>query len=86
MSPEGKTPKPVRRKAAGIGDNSSNEGYLDGQLLIAMPVMGNRKPATRRAFRCVAGAAETTHMFSIITWPKPEHDTCVAPCIRRAKS
>ena len=41
MSPEGKTPKPVRRKAAGIGDNSSNDGYLDGQLLIAMPVMGD---------------------------------------------
>ena len=40
MSPEGKTPKP-RRKAARIGDNSSNEGYLDGQMLIAMPVMGN---------------------------------------------
>src|SRR6476620_10307019 len=41
MSPEGKTPKPARRKVAGIGDNSSNEGYLDGQLLIAMPVMGD---------------------------------------------
>ena len=41
MSPEGKTPKPVRRKAAGIGDNSSGEGYLDGRLLIAMPVMGD---------------------------------------------
>jgi len=26
------------------------------------------------------------HMWSIITWPKPEHDTCVAPSIRRAKS
>ncbi len=26
------------------------------------------------------------HMLSIITWPKPEHDTCVAPSIRRAKS
>ena len=24
------------------------------------------------------------HMFSIITWPKPEHDTCVAPSISRA--
>src|SRR3954462_7550891 len=41
MSPEGKTPKPVRRKAARLGDNSSNDGYLDGQLLIAMPVMGD---------------------------------------------
>jgi putative transcriptional regulator len=41
MSPEGKTPKSVRRKAAGIGDSSSGEGYLDGRLLIAMPVMGD---------------------------------------------
>ena len=41
MSPEGKTPKPVRRKIAGVGDSSSADGYLDGQLLIAMPVMGD---------------------------------------------
>ena len=26
------------------------------------------------------------HMWSIITCPKPEQDTCVAPSIRRAKS
>ncbi len=26
------------------------------------------------------------YIWSIITWPKPEHDTCVAPSIRRAKS
>jgi hypothetical protein len=30
--------------------------------------------------------AATDHMWSIITCPKPEHDTCVAPSIRRAKS
>jgi len=41
MDPEGKKPRIVRRKAAGVGDNSSNRGYLDGQLLIAMPVMGD---------------------------------------------
>ena len=41
MSPEGKTSKPVRRKIAGVGDNASAEGYLDGQLLIAIPVMGD---------------------------------------------
>src|SRR3981189_1916972 len=41
MDPEDKTPKTVRREAAGIGDNSSSQGYLDGQLLIAMPVMGD---------------------------------------------
>src|SRR5437867_2347231 len=26
------------------------------------------------------------HMRSIIAWPKPEQDTCFAPCIWRAKS
>src|ERR1700756_1311542 len=41
MDPEGKTPKIVGRQAAGIGDNASGRGYLDGQLLIAMPVMGD---------------------------------------------
>src|SRR6201994_41072 len=41
MGPEGKKAKTVRRKAAGIGDNSPDDGYLDGQLLIAMPVMGD---------------------------------------------
>src|SRR5438045_9284222 len=41
MDPEGKTRRIVGRQAAGIGDNSSERGYLDGQLLIAMPVMGD---------------------------------------------
>jgi putative transcriptional regulator len=39
MDPEGKKPKTIRRKAAGSGDNSAGRGYLDGQILIAMPVM-----------------------------------------------
>jgi len=41
MGPEGKKPGNVRREAAGIGHNSPDDGYLDGQLLIAMPVMGD---------------------------------------------
>ena len=41
MDPEGKKPKTARRKDAGIGDNSAGPGYLDGRLLIAMPVMGD---------------------------------------------
>ena len=41
MSSEGKKPRPARRKAAPAGDNASGEGYLDGRLLIAMPVMGD---------------------------------------------
>ena len=42
-----------------------------------------------RRFRADGGlsqAGEADHMWSIITWPKPEHETCVAPSIRRAKS
>lgn len=41
MDPEGKKPRTARRQAAGAGDNSADRGYLDGQLLIAMPVMGD---------------------------------------------
>ena len=41
MDPEGKRPSVVRREAPGAGDNSANRGYLDGRLLIAMPVMGD---------------------------------------------
>src|SRR5579872_2684599 len=41
MNPEGKRHGDIRRKVTGIGDDASNGGYLDGQLLIAMPVMGD---------------------------------------------
>ena len=34
MDPEGKGSGNVRRRAAGIDDNSAKRGYLDGQLLI----------------------------------------------------
>ena len=32
------------------------------------------------------GVLGRAHLGSIITCPKPEHDTCVAPSIKRAKS
>jgi len=41
MRPEGKTPRSVSSRAAGIGGVSSDHGYLDGQILIAMPVMSD---------------------------------------------
>src|ERR1700758_1631291 len=49
MDPQGKRTGDGRRKIAGLGDikpvgagdNSSGRGYLDGRLLIAMPVMGD---------------------------------------------
>src|ERR1700759_4325025 len=39
MEPERKRSKGTRRKAAEAGDNLAGRGYLDGQILIAMPVM-----------------------------------------------
>jgi putative transcriptional regulator len=41
MNREGKASRTVRSEVAGMADNSSENGYLDGQLLIAMPVMGD---------------------------------------------
>jgi putative transcriptional regulator len=41
MDPEGKKRRIVRGDSSGVGDVSSNQGYLDGHLLIAMPVMGD---------------------------------------------
>jgi putative transcriptional regulator len=41
MDPEDKRPRTARRKDADIGDSSTGPGYLDGRLLIAMPVMGD---------------------------------------------
>src|SRR3978361_90505 len=41
MDPEGKRPSVFRREASASSDNSAARGYLDGHLLIAMPVMGD---------------------------------------------
>jgi hypothetical protein len=43
-----------------------------------------KKPEQVRLFTTVV--LKRDYMFSIMTWPKPEHDTWVAPSIRRAKS
>jgi putative transcriptional regulator len=39
MDPEGKRPRQIRRRTARGGDDAASRGYLDGQILIAMPVM-----------------------------------------------
>src|SRR5438045_4282925 len=52
MDPEGKKPGNVRREAAGIGHNSPDDGYLDGQLLIAVPVMGDRRFERSLIYMC----------------------------------
>ena len=41
MGPASKRPRFGLGQTAGGSDNSSGRGYLDGQLLIAMPVMGD---------------------------------------------
>src|SRR3954468_19792633 len=56
MSPEGKRSSEMRRKVTGIGDNSSKHGYLDGQLLIAMPVMGDPRFERSVIYLCAHSA------------------------------
>src|ERR1700741_3149540 len=64
MDPLGKKPGDIRRrpsrtgagKAAGKGDNSSKRSYLDGQLLIAMPVMGDPRFERSVIYMCAHSA------------------------------
>jgi len=56
MNPEGKRSGDVRRKMTGIGDNSSKDGYLDGQLLVAMPVMGDQRFERSVIYLCAHSA------------------------------
>lgn len=52
------------------------------------PVPTKKNPQASRGMR-VFGAKRRDapdHMLSIMTWPKPEQDTWVAPSSKRAKS
>jgi len=54
MNPEGKRPRMVRREAAGGGEEGHR--YLDGQLLIAMPVMGDPRFERSVIYLCAHSA------------------------------
>src|SRR5476651_28008 len=56
MDPAGKRRRIVRREAAGESDNSAARGYLDGQLLIAMPVMGDPRFERSVIYLCAHSA------------------------------
>jgi putative transcriptional regulator len=61
MNPEGKRLGDLSRKTAGVGsdasgDHSSGEGYLDGQLLVAMPVMGDPRFERSVIYLCAHSA------------------------------
>jgi putative transcriptional regulator len=64
MDPQDKKPGDIRRKpagkapgeVAGRGDNSSRRSYLDGQLLIAMPVMGDPRFERSVIYMCAHSA------------------------------
>ena len=57
MDPENKKPRTVRRKAAGIGEQlQAGRGYLDGRLLIAMPVMGDPRFERSVIYMCAHSA------------------------------
>src|SRR5437763_15723907 len=65
MDPESKRSRIVRGEAAGIGDNSSEAGYLDGQLLIAMTVMGD--PRFERSVFYVCAHSQEGSMGIVVT-------------------
>jgi putative transcriptional regulator len=54
MDPQGKRSGEVGRKRFGVGDDS--HGYLDGQLLIAMPVMGDPRFERSVIYLCAHSA------------------------------
>ncbi len=56
MNPEAKRVGDIRRKVTGIGDHSSHGGYLDGQLLVAMPVMGDPRFERSVIYLCAHSA------------------------------
>jgi putative transcriptional regulator len=56
MDPQGKRSGEVRRKKAGASDNSPKHGYLDGQLLVAMPVMGDPRFERSVIYLCAHSA------------------------------
>jgi putative transcriptional regulator len=55
MDPEGKRPKMVRRETIG-GAEPEGRRYLDGQLLIAMPVMGDPRFERSVIYLCAHSA------------------------------
>ncbi|MGC2774337.1 MAG: YqgE/AlgH family protein [Bradyrhizobium sp.] len=56
MNPEAKRLGDIRRKVTGIGDHTSHGGYLDGQLLVAMPVMGDSRFERSVIYLCAHSA------------------------------
>src|SRR6201987_4118507 len=55
MDPEGKRPRLVRRESAGTGGEGERR-YLDGQLLIAMPVMADPRFERSVIYMCAHSA------------------------------
>jgi putative transcriptional regulator len=56
MSAEGKRPRSGRRNMTGSGDEAAGHRYLDGQLLIAMPVMGDPRFERSVIYLCAHSA------------------------------
>jgi putative transcriptional regulator len=56
MSSEGKKPRAVRREVSGGAVETQDHRYLDGQLLIAMPVMGDPRFERSVIYLCAHSA------------------------------
>jgi putative transcriptional regulator len=56
MNPESKRMRDIRRRVTGISDDASHDGYLDGRLLVAMPVMGDARFERSVIYLCAHSA------------------------------
>jgi putative transcriptional regulator len=56
MGSEGKRPRAVRREASGSTVETEDRRYLDGQLLVAMPVMGDPRFERSVIYLCAHSA------------------------------
>ena len=72
-------PRRIRSQDPDRSRRTAVVSRLRGAAAVRRPTLRQRASDSLRALRGV-------YIRSIIAWPKPEQDTCVAPSIRRAKS
>src|SRR5262249_26192884 len=92
--------RPDRRRespsaAVGFARSAPRVGAPSRALLAAVPHRDAPRVGRRGHSRALAppppraralARCSGRYILSIIAWPKPEVETCFAPCIRRAKS
>jgi len=84
QDPQGRPEGQLRRHAGSKGQaGEQHPGRLNSGCGVRATPQA-KSPPVRRAF--FSSRRRGGYIRSIIAWPKPEQETCFAPCISRAKS